>query len=59
MKRIDEKTVIDTLANCLQQNAALSATNQKDAKAIATDVATAFLELDAKLGKAKQPARNK
>lgn len=49
MKRIDEKTVIDTLADCLRQNASLGVGQQKDAKAIASDVATAFRELDSSL----------
>lgn len=49
MKRVDDKTVIDTVAECLQRNSMLNAADQKEPKAIASDLVMAFQELDAKL----------
>lgn len=59
MKGIDTQVVIETVAECMKRNAALSASEQKEAKAIANDVLMAFRELDANLKDVSQPSRNK
>lgn len=59
MKRIDEKTVIDTLSACLKANATLPAASQKDGAYIASGVSEAFLALDAKLIPAPSGSRKK
>lgn len=58
MKRIDDQTVIETIADCLRKNAALSVGEQKDPVATAKAVADAFAALEEKLEEANRPRQS-
>lgn len=58
MKNIDDKTVIDTVADCLRQNAAHPVTGQKNPSALVREIVKAFEELSRELTR-PSPSRNK